>query len=104
MNAVDSSSKVERRSTRLTARPLNLAEEAEDDDDMMIMRIDPDYEQALAESESSMRGKKRKSREDKVSPQAKKSRGKRGLLRLLVEMPLDVLFEVSIRFRHLVVD
>jgi len=81
---------MERRSTRLTARPANIAEALDDD-----IHVDSEYEQPLAES--CTRGKKRKFREDKGSklgPQAKKSRGKRGLLRQLVEMPLDVLFEV----------
>jgi hypothetical protein len=35
-----------------------------------------------------------------VSTQVKKFRGKRGMLRQLVEMPLDVLFEVCAT-RHL---
>ncbi|KAF8810052.1 hypothetical protein BYT27DRAFT_7186905 [Phlegmacium glaucopus] len=95
MNDVNSPSKVmERRSTRLTARPANLAEALDDN-----MQVDSEYEQLPAESSS--RGKKRKSREDKgrkVGPQVKKFRGKRGLLRQLVEMPLDVLFEI---FGHL---
>lgn len=79
---------MERRSTRLTGRPQNLAESLDDD-----MQADSEYEQPRAES-SSTRGKKRKSREDKLGPQVKKFRGKRGLLRQLVEMPLDLLFEV----------
>jgi hypothetical protein len=87
----DSPSKnMERRSTRLTARPAKLAEVPDDD-----IEGDSEYEQPPAESSS--RGKKRKSREDKDSKlgsQVKKFRGKRGLLRQLVEMPLDVLFEV----------
>ena len=77
----------ERRSTRLTVRPAMLAEALDDD-----MRVDSEYEQDLGESSS--RGKKRKSREDKVSSKVKRFRGKRGLLKQLVEMPLDVLFEV----------
>jgi hypothetical protein len=76
----------ERRSTRLTARPA-LAEDIGDD-----MQVDSEYEQNLTESSS--RGKKRKSREGKVNPRAKKLRGNRGLLKQLVEMPLDLLFEV----------
>ena len=88
MNDTVSPSKVaERRSTRVTARPALLAETSVDD-----MQVDSEYEQDLPESSS--RGKKRKSREYKVKPQAKKFRGKRGLLRQLIEMPLDVLFEV----------
>lgn len=84
----DSSKATERRSTRLTARPAILAEALDDD-----MQADSEYEQL---AESSSRGKKRKSREDnnQVGPQVKKLRGKRGLLKQLVEMPLDVLFEV----------
>ena len=81
------SNSMERRSTRLTGRP-NLAEIPDDDS-----QADSEYEQPRAES-SSTRGKKRKSREDKLGPQVKKFRGKRGLLRQLVEMPLDLLFEV----------
>lgn len=97
MNDTDSPSKVaERRSTRLTARPAMLAEAPGDD-----MQVDSEYEQNLAESSS--RGKKRKAREDKVSPQVKKCRGKRGLLKQLVEMPLDVLFEVCATL-HLLMD
>ena len=97
MNNIDSPSKVtERRSTRLTARPALLAEALGDD-----MQVDSDYEQCLAESSS--RGKKRKSREDKMNPPLKKFRGKRGLLRQLVEMPLDVLFEVCATL-HLLMD
>ena len=89
MNDTSSSPIVaERRSTRLTARPSMLTEAPDDD-----MQVDSEYEQNLAESSS--RGKKRKSRESKVNPQVKKFRGKRGLLRQLVEMPLDVLFEVG---------
>ena len=94
MNTVsspDSASKsLERRSTRLTARPAMPAEASDD-----YIQVDSDYEQI---AESSSRGKKRKTREDKdskVGPQAKRYRGKRGLLRQLVEMPLDVLFEVG---------
>ena len=81
----------ERSSTRHTARPALFAETSGDD-----MQVDSEYEQYLAESESSSRGnlKKRKSHENKVNPQAKKFRGIRGLLKQLVEMPLDVLFEV----------
>jgi hypothetical protein len=87
-SAVSPSKVAERRSTRLTARPAMLAEAPDDD-----MQVDSEYEQNLAESSS--RGKKRKTREDKVSSQSKKVfRGKRGFLRRLVEMPLDVLFEV----------
>jgi hypothetical protein len=86
----DSSSKtMERRSTRLTARPVILADAPDDD-----MQVDSEYEQV---AESSSRAKKRKFHEvknNKVGPQAKKFRGRRGLLRQLVEMPLDVLFEV----------
>ena len=78
----------ERRSIRLTARPAIFTEAPDDD-----MQVDSEYEQNFAESSS--RGKKRKSREYKVNPQVKKFRGKRGLLRQLVEMPLDVLFEVG---------
>lgn len=89
MNDTSPSIVVERRSTRLTARPAMLAEAPDDD-----MQVDSEYEQNLAESSS--RGKKRKSREDKVGSQVKKFRGKRGLLKQLVEMPLDVLFEVSV--------
>ena len=88
MNDTVSLSQVtERRSTRITARPALLAEALGDD-----MQVDSDYEQNTTESSS--RGKKRKSREDRVNPQLKKFRGKRGLLKQLVEMPLDVLFEV----------
>jgi hypothetical protein len=76
----------ERSSTRLTARPALLAEALGDD-----MQVASEYKQNLAESSS--RGKKRKSREDRVNPRVKK-RGNRGLLKQLVEMPLDVLFEV----------
>jgi hypothetical protein len=49
-------------------------------------------------AKKSPRGKKRKydSKGPKADgrPQAKKVRGKRGLLKQLVEMPVDVLFEV----------
>ena len=86
-DTVSPSKVAERSSTRLTARPALFAKTSGDD-----MQIDSEYEQSLAESSS--RGKKRKSRENKVNPQAKKFRGKRGLLKQLVEMPLDVLFEV----------
>jgi hypothetical protein len=83
----DSSSKtMERRSTRLTVRPVILADAPDDD-----MHVDSQV------AESSSRAKKRKFHEvknNKVGPQAKKFRGRRGLLRQLVEMPLDVLFEV----------
>ena len=97
MNDFSPVSKVaERRSIRLTARPAMLSEGPGDD-----MQVDSEYEQNLAESSS--RGKKRKSREDKVNPQVKKFRGKRGLLRRLVEMPLDVLFEVCATFHLLMV-
>ena len=84
---VSPSHDAERRSTRLTARPALLAEALGDD-----MQVDSDYEQNLS-TEPSSRGKKRKSREEKLKPQLKKSRGKRGILKQLVEMPLDVLFE-----------
>ena len=88
MNDTVSPSKVvERRSTRLTTRPVLLAEASGDD-----MQVDSEYEQSLAESSS--RAKKRKSRENKVNSQVKRFRGKHGLLKQLVEMPLDVLFEV----------
>ena len=91
MNDTVSPSKVaKRRSTRLTARPVLLAEASGDD-----MQVDSEYEQnqqSLAELSS--HGKKRKSRENKVNPQVKRFRGKRGLLKQLVEMPLDILFEV----------
>ena len=91
LSPVSHSEVVERRSTRLTAHPVMLAGVPDDD-----MQVDSEYENL---AESSSRGKKRKaqkrkSREDKVNPQAKKFRGQRGLLRRLVEMPLDVLFEV----------
>ena len=78
----------ERHSTRPTARPAMLSESLGDD-----LQVDSEFEQNLTESSS--RGKKRKSREDRVNPQLKKFRGKRGLLEQLFEMPLDVLFEVS---------
>ena len=88
MNDTVSPSKVvERRSTRLTARPVLLAEASGDD-----MQVDSEYEQSLAQSSS--RAKKRKSRENKVNSPVKRFRGKHGLLKQLVEMPLDVLFEV----------
>ena len=49
-------------------------------------------------AEKKPRGKKRKydNNDTKANgrPQAKKARGKRGLLKQLVEMPVDVLFEV----------
>jgi hypothetical protein len=98
MNDTVSPSKVAgRRSTRLTERPAVLAETPDDD-----MQVDSeyDYEQTLAESSS--RRKKRKSRHDTTSSQVKRLRGKRGLLKQLVEMPLDVLFEVcACSFLHL---
>ena len=77
----------ERHSTRPTARPaiMMLSESLGDD-----MQVDSEFEQNLTESSS--RGKKRKSCEDRVNPQIKKFRGKRGLLEQLFEMPLDVLF------------
>ena len=78
----------ERHSTRPTARPAMLSGSLGDD-----LQVDSEFEQNLTESSS--RGKKRKSREDRVNPQLKKFRGKRGLLEQLFEMPLDVLFEVS---------
>ena len=78
----------ERHSTRPTARPAMLSESLGDD-----LQVDSEFEQNLTESSS--RGKKRKSRDDRVNPQLKKFRGKRGLLEQLFEMPLDVLFEVS---------
>ena len=96
MNDTVSSPQVaERRSTRITARPALLAEVLGDD-----MQVDSEYEQNLTESSS--RGKKRKSREDKVNPQLKKFRGKHGLLKQLVEMPLDVLFEVCATLESLI--
>ena len=80
----------ERRSTRRTARPAPFSETSGDD-----MQVDSEYEQTQQSlAELSSHGKKRKSRENKVNPQAKKFRGNRGLLKQLVEMPLDVLFEV----------
>ena len=97
MNDTVSPSKVaERRSTRITARPLLLAEASGDD-----MQVDSEYEQSPAEPSS--RGKKRKSRESKVNPQVKRFWGKRGFLKQLVEMPLDVLFEVC-AILHLLMD
>ena len=96
MNDVSPSKVAERRSTRITTRPA-MASEAPGDD----MQVDSEYEQDLPESSS--RGKKRKFCEDKVSSQVKKFRGKRGFLRRLVEMPLDVLFEVCATL-HLVTD
>ena len=87
---------MERRSTRVTARPGKLAQVPDDD-----MLVDSDYEEPHEGSSSSTRAKKRKSREDKDSkqgPPVKKVRGKRGLLKQLVEMPLDVLFEVRFFF------
>ena len=96
MNDTVSSLQVaERRSTRITARPALLAEVLGDD-----MQVDSEYEQNLTESSS--RGKKRKSREDKVNPQLKKFRGKYGLLKQLVEMPIDVLFEVCATLESLI--
>lgn len=92
-DAVSPSKAVERRSTRFTARPAMLAEAPGGD-----MQVDSEYEEQNF-AESSSRGKKRKSREDKVRPQVKRFRGKRGLLRQLVEMPLDVLFEVCANLR-----
>jgi hypothetical protein len=86
-----SSKNVERRSARLTAGSAKIAEASDGD-----MQADSEYEQQPS-AEPPPRGKKRKSREDKdnkLGPQVKKVRGKRGLLRQLVEMPLDVLFEV----------
>jgi hypothetical protein len=68
------------------------------------MQVDSEHEQNLNLNVSSSHGKKRTSgnseSEGKVNPQVKKIRGKRGLLKQLVEMPLDVLFEVcdSLRF------
>jgi len=88
---VSPSKVAERRSTRITTRPAMLTEAPDDD-----MQVDSEYEQNPSLAEASSRGKKRKSREDKVNPQVKKYRGKRvGLLRQLVEMPLDILFEVG---------
>ena len=90
MNDTVSPSKVaKRRSTRLTARPVLLAEASGDD-----MQVDSEYEQTQQSLAELSHGKKRKSRENKVNPQVKRFRGKRGLLKQLVEMPLDVLFEV----------
>ena len=88
----------ERRSTRLTARPAILSEDLGDD-----MQVDSEYEENIT-TRSSSRGKKRKSREDKVNPQLKKFRGKHGLLKQLVEMPLDVLFEVCVILESLYLD
>jgi hypothetical protein len=92
MNDTVSPSVAKRRSTRLIERPVLLAEDSGDD-----MQVDSEYEQTQQSlAESSSRGKKRnlKSRENKVNPQVKRFRGKRGWLKQLVEMPLDVLFEV----------
>ena len=95
----DSSSKImERRSTRLTVRLAKLPEFP--DDDMQL--DDSEYEEPPF-AESSMCGKKRKSHEDKnrkASSPVKKFRGKRGLLKQLVEMPLDVLFVVRATVSH----
>ena len=92
MNDHGSSSKtMERRSTRLITHPGHLFEALDDD-----IQVDSEYEQPL--TKLATRARKRKAREDKnsrVGPQVKKIRGKRGMLRQLVEMPLDVLFEVG---------
>ena len=80
---------MERRSTRLSTHHGHLAE-------ALDIKVDSEYEQPLTELPT--RARKRKACEDKnskVGPQAKKIRGKRGMLRQLVEMPLDVLFEVG---------
>ena len=89
LDTVSPSQFAERRSTCITARPALLTEALGDD-----KQVDSDYYMQNSVESSSRRGKKRKSREDKVNPQLKKFRGKRGLLKQLVEMPLDVLFEV----------
>ncbi|KDR81922.1 hypothetical protein GALMADRAFT_240234 [Galerina marginata CBS 339.88] len=90
---------MQRRSTRLPNQPQkNLAEEDfEPDNDILELENDD------IPLSKKTRGKKRKAKDEKADgqPQTKKVRGTRGILKQLVEMPLDVLFEIFGRLEPL---
>jgi len=93
---------MERHSARLDSIPrTNFAENVDDEDGNGPFA-------AIVLRTVKAKTKKRKATElpasssSSAAPVAKKARGKRGMLKDLVEMPMDILFEVCICFTHLV--
>ena len=90
-------SNMSRRSNRVKDAPPKLLEEPASD---LEVSTDEDAGETVA-SATKPRGKKRKAAAEpdngsiSSTQQRKKVRGKRGILKDLVEMPMDVLFEVS---------
>ncbi|KAF9534656.1 hypothetical protein CPB83DRAFT_842691 [Crepidotus variabilis] len=88
---------MERRSARLRDAPVKIVQYRDnEDDDAADMDVDAQLVATSSKTPAKSKGKKRKLSEEPNTAHApsKKLRGKRGILKDLVEMPMDILFEI----------